>query len=153
MNYPLQKNSDDSGNLTYTCNHETMASIFNNYFVSIGKKLASTILPRNINAYPVVCSGHEQSFVLYETFTQEVIAEINSSIESKSTRQKDIPIHNLKSCKKVLSPFLDQIFNLCIMEGIYPQSLKVYRGWPNSWRRSKRWMHKLQTNIPTLTNK
>jgi len=27
----------DSVNLAYTCNHKTMASIFNNYFVSVGK--------------------------------------------------------------------------------------------------------------------
>jgi len=115
----------DTVNLTYTCNHESMASIFNNYFVSIGKKLASTIAPPNISAYPVECSGPEQSFVLHETFTEEVIAVINSLIESKSTRQNDIiPVHILKLCKNVLSPFLEQIFNLCIKEGIYPQSLK-----------------------------
>jgi len=46
----------DTVNLTYTCNHESMASIFNNYFVSFGKKLASTIPPPNISAYPVVTS-------------------------------------------------------------------------------------------------
>ena len=68
----------DALNLTYTCNHETMASIFNNYFVSIGKKLASTIPPPTISAYPVVCSEPEQSFVLHENFTEEVIAVINS---------------------------------------------------------------------------
>jgi len=67
----------DTVNLTYTCNHETTASIFNNYFVSFGKKLASTI-PPNISAYPVVCSGPEQSSVLHETFTEEVIPVINS---------------------------------------------------------------------------
>ena len=69
-----------------------MASIFNNYFVSIGKKLASTIPSPNISSYPIVCSGPEQSFVLHETCTEEVIAVINSLIESKSTRQNDISI-------------------------------------------------------------
>ena len=47
----------DTVNFTYTCNHDTMATIVNNYFVSIGKKLASIIPPPNISAYPVVCSG------------------------------------------------------------------------------------------------
>ena len=101
-----------------------MASIFKNYFVSIGKKLASTIPSPNISSYPIVCSGPEQLFVLHETFTEEVIAVINSLIESKSTRNNDIPIHILKLCKNVLSPFLELIFNLCIKVGIYPQSLK-----------------------------
>jgi len=114
----------DTVNLTYTCNHEIMASIFNKYFVSIGKKLASTIPSPNISSYPIVCSGPAQLFVLHETFTEEVIAVINSLIESKSTRNNDIPIHILKLCKNVLSPFLELIFNLCIKVGIYPQSLK-----------------------------
>ena len=100
-----------------------MASIFNNHFVSIGKKLASTLPPPNISAYAVVCSGPELSFVLHETFTEEVITVINSLIESKSTRQSGTPIHILKLCKNVSSPFLEQIFDLCI-EGIYSQSLK-----------------------------
>ena len=101
----------DTENPTYTCNHETMASVFNNYFVSIGQKLASTIPPPNISAYHVVYSGPEQSFVLHETFTEEVIAVINSLIETKSTRQNDIPIHLLKLCTNVLSPFLEQILS------------------------------------------
>jgi len=67
----------DTVNFTYTCNHDTMATIVNNYFVSIGKKLASIIPPPNISAYPVVCSGPGQSFVLHDTFTEEVIAVIN----------------------------------------------------------------------------
>ena len=76
-----------------------MASILNNYFVSIGKigkKLASTIPSPNISSCPIVCSGPEQSFMLHETFTEEVIAVINILIESKSTRQNDIRIHILK---------------------------------------------------------
>jgi len=62
--------------------------------------------------------------VLHETYTEEVNAVINSLIESKSTRQNDIPIHILKLCNNALSPFLEQIFNFCIKEEIYPQSLK-----------------------------
>ena len=62
--------------------------------------------------------------MLHESFTEEVIAVINSLIESKNTRQNDTPIHILKLCKNVLSPLLEQIFNLCIKGGIYPQSLK-----------------------------
>jgi len=46
--------------------------MLNNYFFSVGKKPASPISLRSINAYPVECSGREQSFVLYETHTEEV---------------------------------------------------------------------------------
>ena len=59
---------------------------------------------------------------------------MNNLLVSKSNRQNDIPTHVLKLCKNSLSPFLVQIFNLCIREGTYPQSLKcaqvvpIYKG-------------------------
>ena len=76
------------------------------------------------------------SFVLHDTFVEEVNMVINNLLVSKSNRQNDIPTHILKLCKNSLSPFLVQIFNLCIKEGTYPQSLKcaqvvpIYKGGP-----------------------
>ena len=61
---------------------------------------------------------------------------INNLLVSKSNRQNEIPTHILKLCKNSLSPYLVQIFNLCIREGTYPQSLKcaqvvpIYKGGP-----------------------
>jgi len=45
-------------------------------------------------------------------------------ITPSSSTLNDIPIHILKLCKSALSPFLAQIFNLCIWKGTYPKSLK-----------------------------
>ena len=59
---------------------------------------------------------------------------INNLLGSKSNRKNEIPTHILKLCKN--SPFLVQLFNLCIREGTYPQSLKcaqvvpIYKGGP-----------------------
>ena len=61
---------------------------------------------------------------------------INNLLVSKSNIKKDIRTHIPKLCKNSLSPFLVQIFNLCIKEGTYPQSLKctqvvpIYKGGP-----------------------
>ena len=69
-------------------------------------------------------------------FVKEVNMVINNLLVSKSNRQNDIPTHILELCKNSLSPFLVQIFNLCIREGTYPQSLKcaqvvpIYKGGP-----------------------
>lgn len=68
--------------------------------------------------------------MLCETHTEEVIAIINSLIKSESTRQDDIPKHMLKLCKNVLSPLLEQIFNLCIKESKYPQIMKCAEVFP-----------------------
>ena len=59
-----------------------------------------------------------------ETFPEEVEAVINRLLECKSVRMNAIPIRILKLCKSALSPFLAQIFNLCIRKGTYPKSLK-----------------------------
>jgi len=104
-------------NAQHTGNLEKMANIFNNYFVSVGKHIANNITPPCSNKYPVACNGPDHSFVLHETFPEEVAAVINRLLECKSVRMNDIPVHILKLCKNALSPFLTQIFNHCIRKG------------------------------------
>jgi len=87
----------------YTSNPEVMSNIFNN-FVSIGQQLASMIPPPVHHTYPVKVNGPKNSFVLYDTFVEEVNMVINNLIVSKSNRQNDIPTHILKLCKNSLPP-------------------------------------------------
>jgi len=101
-----------------------MANIFNDYFVTVGKHIANSIPPPLSNKYPVSYNGLDQSFVLHETFPEEVEAVINRLLECKSVRMNDIPIRMLKLCKSALSPFITHIFNLCIRQGTYPKSLE-----------------------------
>jgi len=86
-----------------------MANIFNDYFVTVGKHIANSIPPPLSYKYPVAYNGPDQSFVLHETFPEEVEAVINRLLECKSVRMNDIPIRILKVCKSALSPFLAQI--------------------------------------------
>ena len=110
--------------MQHTENPEKMANIFNDYFVTVGKHIANSITPPCSNKYPVAYSGPDHSFVLHETFPEEVEAVINRLLECKSVRMNDIPIHKLKLCKNALSAFLAQIFNHCIRKGTYLKSLK-----------------------------
>ena len=77
----------------YTSNPEVMSNIFNTYFVSIGQQLASKIPPPIHHTYPVEVSGPKNSFVLHDTFVEEVNMVINNLLVSKSNRQNDIPTH------------------------------------------------------------
>ena len=83
----------------------------------------SVDLPMNKNAR--ICIAVMESRYLisvsHETFPEEVEAVINRLLECKSVRMNDIPIRILKLCKSALSPFLAQIFNLCIRKGTYPK--------------------------------
>jgi len=93
-------------------------------FVSIGQQLASNILPSVHHTYPVRVNGPKNLFLLHDTFVEEVNMVINNLLVSKCNRQNDIPTRILNLCKNSLSPFLVQIFDLCVRERTYPQSLK-----------------------------
>jgi len=62
--------------------------------------------------------------VLHEATSEDVKIIIDNLLVSKSVRMNDIPIHILKICKQILSPFLAQLFNRCVKSGIYPERLK-----------------------------
>ena len=106
----------------YTSNPEVISKIFNTYFVSIGQQLPNKIPPPVHHTYPVKVSGPKNSFVFHDTFVEVVNMVINNLLVSKSNRQNDIPTHILKLSKNALSPFLVQIFNLCIREGTIPKA-------------------------------
>ena len=55
---------------------------------------------------PVKVNGPKNSFVLHDTFVEEVNMAISNLLVSKSNRQNDIPTHILKLCKNSL--FLDR---------------------------------------------
>jgi len=101
-----------------------MANIFNDHFVSVGNQLAAAIISPANKQYPVSCHGPQRSFVLHEATSKEVKIIIDNLLVSKSVRMNDIPIHILKICKQILSPFLAQLFNRCVKSGIYPECLK-----------------------------
>jgi len=101
-----------------------MANIFIDYFVSIGNQVAAAIISPANKQYLVPCHGPQRSFVLHEATSEEVKIIIDNLLVSKSVRMNDIPIHILKICKHISSPFLAQLFNRCVKSGIYPECLK-----------------------------
>ena len=68
----------------YTSNPEVMSNIFNTYFVSIGQQLASKIPPTVHHTYAVKVNYPKNSFVLHDTFVEEVNMVINNLLISKS---------------------------------------------------------------------
>ena len=86
----------------YTSNPKVMSNIFNTYFVAIGQQLASKIPPPVHHTYPVIVNGPKNSFVLLDTFVEEVNMVINNLLVSKSNSQNDIPTHIL--CVRIPYP-------------------------------------------------
>ena len=68
--YP--KKSLNPINSQHAGNPENMANICTAYFVTVGKHIANSIITPYRNKYPVAYTGPDHSFVLHETFPEEV---------------------------------------------------------------------------------
>ena len=123
---------------------------FNDYFVSIGNQLAAAIISPGSKQYPVSCQGSQKSFVLHETTSEEVKIIIDNLLVSKSVRMNDIPIHILKICKQILSPFLAQLFNRWVKTSIYPEFLKCTQVIPIH-KGGQKSLYKLYAYIPAVS--
>ena len=99
-----------------------IANSFNEFFVNIGKSMANTLpeVENNIQS-PRVTS----SFVLFEILEEEISMLIRNLNEHKSCREDDIPVKFLKFCCPVIASVLADIFNRCIVLGVYSSLLKT----------------------------
>ena len=127
LNSPKKKSSSrisqvKDGNGNTVQNPTEIANSFNKFFVNIGKNMSSKIpnVENNIESPRVM-----QSFALTETTSSEVEILIESMNLHKSTREDDIPIKIFKMCKTIISPYLAFIFNMCVMQGVYPNLMKT----------------------------
>jgi len=88
------------------------ANILNDFFVSVGKNMASKIIPPQSNKTHIAKMNCESSFYLHGTSAEEIMHIIDTFTEKKGTRQNDIPVKILKLCNEILSPFLAKLFNI-----------------------------------------
>ena len=66
-----------------------------------------------------------KSFVLAETYGEEIRKLIDQLNENKSCREDDIPLRILKLSSAIICDFLAYIFNNCVSMGVYPSLLKI----------------------------
>ena len=106
----------------HTNDPQQIADAFNNYFCSIGSKLASEIpdVPHKIFSPRV-----QHSFALFETNPEEISKLIAALNPKKGNRLNDIPTSMIKLSNYIISPFLSEIFNSCMTQGCYPDRLKI----------------------------
>ena len=70
--------------------------------------------------------NHER-FILYSATEPEVEKETQELDISKAIGVDEISPKILKWSSVLLTPILTKLFNMCIMSGIYPDSLKIAR--------------------------
>ena len=106
-----------------------IANSFNNLFSSIAFNIHNSLPVPASNSLFDDFPSCLSSLFLCPTSDHEVCSVIHS-FENKKCSKDDIPIKILKFIAPYISDFLASIFNLMIVEGHYPESLKIARVTP-----------------------
>lgn len=107
-----------------TSDSKIICETFNEYFSSVGPKLAEKITPTNGNASRHI-EPNANSIFLQPSSANEVILLINDLKMNKSPGPDKIPAKIIKHNAVSFSRILSESFNLMIQSGIYPDCLKI----------------------------
>ena len=111
-------------------NPQAIAEEFNKYFTNLGKSMADLIVPdssnnSNSNSYAFLSNRASDSIFLFPCSPQEVFNTIKLLKNRKATRTSNIETKFIKYANPVISKYVSDLFNYCLSEGVYPDSLKV----------------------------
>ena len=65
--------------------------------------------------------------VLNNTTTEEITKIVGNLKNKKSTGYDGISNEILKCCSPILEPYVADVFNKCLEQGIFPEPLKIAR--------------------------
>ena len=119
---------DDSQNLV--SDPKMVVSLFNSFFIDIGRNLASKIAPTGINylIYLRMMFGNIKSSFCFTSVSEEDVAKIINNLDAKKATGHDgISVKLLKTCNEFIVPHLTIMLNNCISKSIFPDVLKIAR--------------------------
>ena len=99
----------------------------NRQFTEMGSKLAAKLDPTSATFSDYLKSPNPASLFLQKIMESEIGRLIQELDTNKSVGVDEIPPKVLKWGAKIFIPLLTKLFNMCINEGIYPDSLKLAR--------------------------
>ena len=113
-------------NGTKLSDYNTIANGFNNFFVNVGPKLAQEIVqPSNINFKQYLKKPTKKKFQFKLVESSDILKAIDS-LKTKSSFGKDgLSNKILKSIKLEVAGILKDIFNLSILNGKFPDKMKI----------------------------
>ena len=107
-----------------------IANEMNRQFTKMGGKLAAKLAPTDAKFSDYLKSPNDSSLFLKKA-TETEVGKLHQELDTdKSTGIDKIPPKILKWGAKIFVPLLTKLFNKCISEGIYPDSLKIARVTP-----------------------
>ena len=107
-----------------TQNPITIANAFNDYFIEIGPKLASEILPL---ADPMAYLTHIQNSILVPHITESEVCNVIRLLKNSSSGWDELQPKIYKPHMELYIKPLTNLINLSIKQGIFPDELKIAR--------------------------
>lgn len=116
-------------NKTVTCS-KTIANLFNDYFIGIGSNLIENIKSKNHTiSLPTtrILNMNKEPFKIKEVTENSIILLINSLSNNSSSGYDHISTVLLKDAHLKIIPTLTKIINNDLLNGFFPEELKVAR--------------------------
>ena len=109
------------------CDSRQIANEFGHYFSKIGNKHMENIKPPNTNIkdYLKVIPRNAKNLYFTPTTDREVMNLISKLPNQKSSGYDNVDNVILKQIKECISPVLAKIFNLSMLEGKFPDKMKL----------------------------
>ena len=113
--------TEDNCNIT---DRKDICNTLNNFFVNVGPTLAKNVTPSTPELASNSIPSNSNSFFLPIT-PNEVFKQILSLNSHKALGPDNISVKYIKTASEFISITLCEIFNKCVIEGIFPNELKI----------------------------
>ena len=126
LNLQITELLDEAG--IKVTDHIQMANLLNDYFSEIGQKMAAKIdkpSATNTSSTNPSIANRSNSFFFKPVTTTDILTYILQLNANKSAGPEDIPIKIIKMSASVIAPVLEHLFNKCLINGVFPDSLKI----------------------------
>ena len=102
-----------------------ISNIFNNYFSSVGEKLASRVPSSSCSFTDYLSSNYNTNSFFFDVVSPvDIEREMLSIPRNKAYGLYSCTIHILSGAKHIISGPLSNIFNISVQEGVFPSKLK-----------------------------
>lgn len=101
-----------------------ISELFNDHFSSVAARLRDSIPVSDVSPLSYMSARSSNSILFSPATVTEVVTEI-SGLNNKSSKLNCIPVFIFKEVRNIISPVLCKLFNCSIMEGTFPDILKI----------------------------
>ena len=111
-------------------NRRVISNEFNKYFNSIASKLNDSLINQRLSdshilSFEQYIGPKNDNSIFLEDCSEVEILKIISELDNN--KASDLPIRVIKKAAHLIAPVLAQYFNLFMMEGVFPEILKIGR--------------------------